>query len=371
MDLTRGTASGKGDGAGMSKTPQGGRAGGTATLPLAALECAVCLSLVCEPVSLSCGHSFCRVCLVNTLRRNKKKCPTCRAVCHNRREFVAEDQPEDVMLANIARTCFPELAAARLKEVEAEREKFMTVLPVFYSCRHAEERRQRAHVSRREPAAAPVRAALQAHDEESRQHLAEVECEFLSDGRVLLKAKLISRQTVIDHFVEEGTQGLHFCRVEARGDEAPSNEQNGNASARVEELHARTRRLIQDAIGPFMSEIIERYGEMPASAEGFSQWAAAVLPMPVLEKHAMLSGRSTADRLVACERHLASLTTGRGGGVPPALAEPRDVTAVADAFSRHISDAGHTPESVAAAVSAGPGDGSREEEGGDAGSDEG
>lgn len=36
------------------------------------------------------------------------------------------------MLANIARTCFPELAAARLKEVEAEREKFMTVLPVFY-----------------------------------------------------------------------------------------------------------------------------------------------------------------------------------------------------------------------------------------------
>lgn len=34
--------------------------------------------------------------------------------------------------------------------------------------------RQRAHVSRREPAAAPVRAALQAHDEESRQHLAEV-----------------------------------------------------------------------------------------------------------------------------------------------------------------------------------------------------
>ncbi|CAN0260492.1 unnamed protein product, partial [Ectocarpus sp. 8 AP-2014] len=53
-----------------------------------ALECAVCLSLVCEPVSLSCGHSFCRVCLVNTLRRNKKKCPTCRAVCHNRREFV-------------------------------------------------------------------------------------------------------------------------------------------------------------------------------------------------------------------------------------------------------------------------------------------
>ncbi|CAN0434724.1 unnamed protein product, partial [Hapterophycus canaliculatus] len=64
----------------------GAGAGGVSSfgLPLSALECAVCLSLVCEPVSLSCGHSFCRVCLVNTLRRNKKKCPTCRAVCHNR-----------------------------------------------------------------------------------------------------------------------------------------------------------------------------------------------------------------------------------------------------------------------------------------------
>lgn len=68
----------------------GGGAGGAgagasaAALPLSALECAVCLSLVCQPVSLSCGHTFCRLCLVNTLRRNKKQCPTCRAVCHNR-----------------------------------------------------------------------------------------------------------------------------------------------------------------------------------------------------------------------------------------------------------------------------------------------
>ncbi|CAN0413694.1 unnamed protein product [Hapterophycus canaliculatus] len=36
------------------------------------------------------------------------------------------------MIAHIARTCFPELASARLKEVQADREKFMAVLPVFY-----------------------------------------------------------------------------------------------------------------------------------------------------------------------------------------------------------------------------------------------
>lgn len=59
----------------------------SAMLSLSALECGVCLSLVCQPISLSCGHSFCRSCLVSTLRRNKKKCPTCRAVCHNRSDW--------------------------------------------------------------------------------------------------------------------------------------------------------------------------------------------------------------------------------------------------------------------------------------------
>ena len=34
-----------------------------------ALECPLCLSLICEPLSISCGHSFCRVCLVKSLRR--------------------------------------------------------------------------------------------------------------------------------------------------------------------------------------------------------------------------------------------------------------------------------------------------------------
>eukprot|EP00953_Heterococcus_sp_UTEX-ZZ885_P006030 3721-Heterococcus_DN1.PRE.2 len=52
-------------------------------LPLNLLECAICLGLICEPITLSCGHSFCRVCLVRTLTRTRKKCPTCRAVCHN------------------------------------------------------------------------------------------------------------------------------------------------------------------------------------------------------------------------------------------------------------------------------------------------
>jgi hypothetical protein len=62
-----------------------------------ALECPLCLSLICEPLSISCGHSFCRVCLVKSLRRSKKKCPQCRAVCH----MSAEDAQENIMIKGV------------------------------------------------------------------------------------------------------------------------------------------------------------------------------------------------------------------------------------------------------------------------------
>ena len=37
------------------------------------LECGICLHLIVEPVTICCGHSFCKMCLVKSLRRHKKK----------------------------------------------------------------------------------------------------------------------------------------------------------------------------------------------------------------------------------------------------------------------------------------------------------
>lgn len=63
-------------------------------------------------------------------------------------------------------------------------------------------------------------------------------------------AKLTSRHTVTDHFVEEGTQGLHYCRLEARSDEPPAAGSDPDPAARLEELHARTRELARRVIEP-------------------------------------------------------------------------------------------------------------------------
>jgi hypothetical protein len=93
-----------------------------------ALECPLCLSLICQPLSISCGHSFCRVCLVRSLRRSKKKCPQCRAVCH----ITAEIAEENIMIKTLAMNFDPTEYASRLLESETEKKSWSALLPIFY-----------------------------------------------------------------------------------------------------------------------------------------------------------------------------------------------------------------------------------------------
>lgn len=92
------------------------------------LECSLCLSLICEPISISCGHSFCRVCLVKSLRRHRKRCPSCREVCH----VSAENASENVMLKAMAIALDGDGYQARLEEVRLEKASWTTQYPIFY-----------------------------------------------------------------------------------------------------------------------------------------------------------------------------------------------------------------------------------------------
>lgn len=188
------------------------------------LECQICLSLICEPVTISCGHSFCRTCLVLSLRRSKKQCVTCRSICN----IVPEEASENIMLKNIALTVNPTLYNARQKEIDVEKQNWSKVLPVFFYntvmfpgevlSLHLFEPRYKLMMQR---VANSSRKFAYLYVSPHRPIIGSIvliahvrEVEFFSDGRCLLEAVLtFPRQRVDDLFEESGTQGLHLARL--------------------------------------------------------------------------------------------------------------------------------------------------------------
>jgi len=307
-----------------------------------ALECPLCLSLICEPLSISCGHSFCRVCLVKSLRRSKKKCPQCRAVCH----MSAEDAQENIMIKDLAMHTNSVEYAARLLESEVEKKTWSTLLPIFYYNEtlfpggrldlHLFEPRYRVMMQRVVSSTRSFAYVPNFH-----QYSASIgdialvalleEVEFMADGRCTLQARLSSRMTISDHYIEEGTQGLHFCRLTPLSDDPMEEDQIPIVADLV---NLATLIVGSFFTGPIRARLEARYGVAPppssgaAGAEAFSLWMAAICPLPESEKGRLLGSTDTAERLrttVGCFSVLVRQTpVAVGHGVPADLEEDQE-----------------------------------------------
>eukprot|EP00064_Thunnus_orientalis_P012283 superscaffoldBa00001867_g12318 len=66
------------------------------------LECPLCLFLMCEPVTMSCGHTFCRRCIGSCL---PSKCPTCKERLKQRE---VKSMKNNVLLISVAEKCCPD-----------------------------------------------------------------------------------------------------------------------------------------------------------------------------------------------------------------------------------------------------------------------
>lgn len=100
----------------MPDKVQHAEAGDRDTEPLAGLECAVCFELLCEPVTLTCEHAFCRSCIASALRA-QRRCPLCRTDVPE--GFDAELAPVNRPLEQLLiRRCTVEYAQ-RLEDVAA------------------------------------------------------------------------------------------------------------------------------------------------------------------------------------------------------------------------------------------------------------
>ena len=65
------------------------------------LQCSICLDFYFEPLTLKCGHSFCRACLLQStkLAPDGRSCPQCRALI----AIAPVDSPRRIRIDGISR----------------------------------------------------------------------------------------------------------------------------------------------------------------------------------------------------------------------------------------------------------------------------
>lgn len=192
-------------------------------------ECGLCLSLLCEPVTIPCGHSFCQTCLTSALEQSKKQCPTCRAVCN----VDPENMQISLTIANVAQKLFPEEYRKRKEQVELERRDWGNRLSIFYMGTHfLPFRVQRLRLF--EPRyVLMVQRALKGdmnfgyvngyadHDGVMGVQLHIEKCEWAPDGGAVVECTAPRRFRVSRVWTEQGTHGLDRAQVEYVTDELP------------------------------------------------------------------------------------------------------------------------------------------------------
>lgn len=72
------------------------------------LDCPLCLLLMTEPVTMSCGHSFCRRCVVGCYLPSK--CPVCRVKLRQKEVRATRN---NVLLISVVEKCCPEESRLR------------------------------------------------------------------------------------------------------------------------------------------------------------------------------------------------------------------------------------------------------------------
>lgn len=294
------------------------------------LECPLCMKLFLEPVSLPCGHSFCRVCLRRCFQVNSA-CPMCRNV------YLLE--PDNlgvtITLSRLIQTHFGQELEERKKEVdEEERDNSRKTLPLFFDTERDTstlgfvpgqqvtlrmfERRyktlvQRSHETNR-------LFGIQKSPESRIGTVAEIiEVHETATGDYMISIKITHRYRVDPNNVHEepNTGGLHVAQVYLFEDERlvaePQEEESTGNTIPPTELAKRLHDIIRNTyddlrhkIGPHNAVRLAReLGSPPNKPSLISFYSLAAFSLPKIVKHDLFESTDTIVRLKAVYLFLA------------------------------------------------------------------
>jgi len=88
-------------------------------------DCPLCQELLMDPITTSCGHTFCKGCILRAMDHDNK-CPLCRNVIH-----VSPEYGISILLQQIIQTSFPQQYKLRREELRQDLKEQSFNLPLF------------------------------------------------------------------------------------------------------------------------------------------------------------------------------------------------------------------------------------------------
>ena len=311
------------------------------------LECHVCYSLMVDPLTTPCGHTFCRKCIARVLDHSSL-CPACRRPLLSMRPGVSTE-PSNKRTSHIIDGLLADELAARIIAVQEEEtldeEGWMPLFPctlaypAMPTFLHIFEPRYRLMIRRciengsrkfgmmmynahRLPQGNLGRSQYMQYG--TALHVSNIQS--FPDGRSLLETQGLYRFRVLEGSLLDG---YHIGRIERIEDMPLAEEEAAEAletsgpepdendhEARIN--HMSTQALlqygldfIQQARARSASWLHERvlaaYGQPPIDAANFPFWFASVIPINDEEKYRLLPTTSVRERLKMTARWIKAL----------------------------------------------------------------
>ncbi|GAB1200090.1 hypothetical protein APSETT444_009457 [Aspergillus pseudonomiae] len=316
------------------------------------LDCQVCYSLILDPLTTSCGHTFCRGCVVMALEHSDL-CPACRRKLNM--ASTVKSEPTNKRISDIMETLFPEEVALRrdTSAQEATAPDDEAIIPLFISSLslptmptflHVFEARYRLMIQRvmqtreRRFGMVMYNRAGRFQQGLGRSQFMQYgtalvvdRYELLPDGRSLVVATGLYRFKVLSSYVldmyyvgriqrlddisvieEENREALETSVADASSLSAAdaSGEQplESMSTQQLFQLGLDFVRKQHSQAAPWLHpRVLLAYGDIPTEPSHFPWWFASVLPVWEEEKYKLLSTTSVRERLKITARWVRKL----------------------------------------------------------------
>lgn len=337
------------------------------------MDCQVCYALFLDPLTTTCGHTFCRGCLHRILDHSDL-CPICRRTLSIQAQVNRQSYPSNERLCKIINGFWADLVALRSQAYRLEQQAnlggfdiplFVCTLsfPRMPTFLHVFEPRYRLMIRRAMEGDRTFGMLLHTSSRgpdgpefyELGTLLRIVNIEFFPDGRSLLETVGVSRFRVTHHgyldgYVvgniekiddisvaeEEAIEVAETTRARGIHDFSTGSQTHGVAHSEpvtpirsgpgslsldaLERMSTRelvdvgvdfVRRMRGQSVAWLAARVLAIYGECPSDPAIFPWWLASILPVKDEEKYKLLGTSSVRERLKMCCRWILEWESSR------------------------------------------------------------